>query len=88
MRTELIFAIFFILCTAASCPSKPGRPDAPLCTGLAEDPEHFECTDKRGDFKHPRLEIMGTTLEGYATMEDYVDSLELEVRRLRRECKK
>lgn len=88
MRTGPIFAIFFILCTAASCERKPGRPDAPLCTSLDADPDSFECTDQRGDFKHPRALIMGTTLEGYATMENYVDALELENRRLRRECRR
>jgi hypothetical protein len=85
MRIEIIFAGFFILCTAASCVSKPGRPDSALCTVTEEG---GDCTNRIGDFKEPHHRLLCTNLEGYAMLEDYVDALELEVRRLRRECRR
>lgn len=83
----LIFVLLFLLSCAGCNPNGTLRPDAPICTPLSSDRDHFECTDSRGDFKEPTGNIMGTTLDGYNVLENYLDELEKENRRLRRNCK-
>jgi hypothetical protein len=86
-RSNINFAFiaFFILVVGcSSCrPNGIPRPDSPLCTVTSLE---GECTDARGDFTEPHSNLMCTTLDGYLTLEKYVDDLEKEVLRLRRNC--
>lgn len=84
MKIETALGVFFILCTSFSCVSKPGRPDAPLCT---VDSNHGECTDARGDFILDHSNLLCTSIEGYGTLENHIDKLELYIRKLERGCK-
>jgi hypothetical protein len=85
MRIEVVFAVFFMICISCSCIQKPGRPDAPLCTVTSEN---GECTDVRGDFVLDHAQLLCTSVDGYSTLERYVDQLELKVRDLERRCKR
>jgi hypothetical protein len=75
---------FLLVCCSACRPNGMERPDAPLCTVTHVS---GECTDARGDFNIPHEGMMCTTLDGYLTLENYIDSLEKEVIRLRRRRK-
>lgn len=79
-----LFAALLVGCSACH-PNGMPRPDAPLCTVSNET---GECTDSRGDFNIPYPGLMCTSLDGYLTMEKYLDDLEKEVIRLRRRCPK
>ena len=80
--------ILLLLISCASCqPNGTRRPDSPICTPLSSDREQWECTDSRGDFKTPTDNVIGTTLDGYLVLEKYVDDLEIENRKLRRQCR-
>lgn len=73
-----------LLVSCSSCrPNGLPRPDAPLCTVTTET---GECTDERGDFNLPHAQLLCTSLDGYTVMEKYIDDLEKEVIRLRRNC--
>lgn len=82
-----ICAIICLVLVAVSCsscnPNGIPRPDAPLCTVTNQ---HGECTDDRGDFFEKHQNLMCTTLDGYDAVELYVDNLEKEVVKLRRNC--
>lgn len=79
--------IIFLAVGCAGCnPNGTRRPDVPLCTPIS-DGGYFECTDSRGDFREPEVNIIGTTLDGYGVIEKYVDDLEIENRKLRKACK-
>lgn len=81
MKNYGTYAALFIILTAASCVSKPQRPDSPLC-GPSGD-----CRDSRGEHQEdPRL-LLCTTPLGYSSYEDYIDRLELRIRELERRCK-
>jgi hypothetical protein len=84
MKNAALYAILFISFIACSCIRKPHRPDAPLCT---VDEIHGECTDARGDFFLDHAHLLCTSLEGYSTLERYIDELELRVKQLERRCK-
>lgn len=66
-----------------SCVSKPNRPDAPLCLFNSTG---WICTDRRGDFPETESNLMATTIDGYSSLERYIDVLELRIRKLERSC--
>jgi hypothetical protein len=86
MLRGTLFAASLLLCLAASCERKPGRPATELCTWEFER-LLWECEDP---FQNVRTEpdlgnLMCTTLDGYVTLERYVDSKEKKVRDLERQ---
>lgn len=87
MKPLILVIIIVMLGVLSGCQtSGTRRPDAPLCTPLSSDREWWGCTDSRGDYNEPVDNLIGTTLEGYASLEKYVDDLERENRDLRRRC--
>lgn len=84
MRTLLLLA--FLVGCAGCNPNGTRRPDVGICTPLSEDREHFGCTDSRGDYQEPTLNIIGTSLDGYVVLEKYLDDLERDNKRMRRLC--
>ena len=85
MRREMKFVVYFtILLAASGCVSKPSRPDAPLCL---HNSNGWACTDGRGDFSETENNLVCSTLDGYSSLERYIDALELRVRQLERRCK-
>lgn len=85
----LILTAFLVVGCAGCNPNGTRRPDSPLCTPVlngGRSADEFECTDSRGDFRVSVSDTIGTTLDGYAVLEKYVDDLEKENKRLRRSC--
>lgn len=76
------FILMLVGCSACR-PNGIPRPDSPLCT---VNETSGECTDSRGDYEIPYEGLMCTSLDGYLTLEKYVDDLEKEVIKLRRRC--
>lgn len=82
MQNLKTFAILFIIFAGNSCVTRPHRPDAPMC-GASGD-----CINGSGEFQvDPRILICSDP-RGYALYEDYIDGLELEIKRLRRTCRR
>jgi hypothetical protein len=85
MRKEMKFVVFFTMFLASSCVSRPNRPDAPLCLFNSDG---WVCTDARGDFPEPESNLICSTIDGYSSLERYIDELELRIRQLERRCKR
>jgi hypothetical protein len=80
---KILTLILLVGCSSCK-PNGIQRPDAPLCTVTSLE---GECVDARGDYSEPHQNLMCTSLDGYLSLEKYLDELELEVIRLRRRCK-
>ena len=73
--------LFIGLIIASGCVSNPKRPEAALCDSQGN------CIDSRGEFKDdPRL-LLCTNPTGYSLIENYIDQLELRIRKLERNCR-
>lgn len=86
MLKGTFFAVSLLLCLAASCVRKPGRPNTELCTWQFETmkwqcEDAFEYVREESDLKN----LMCTTLDGYTALERYVDAKEKKVRDLERQ---
>jgi hypothetical protein len=84
MKTETLCAVFFTTFLAASCVSKPNRPDSAICL---HNSDGWVCTDSRGDFPETENNLICSTIDGYSNLSKYVDALELKIRELERRCK-
>lgn len=85
----LTLTAFLVVGCAGCNPNGTVRPNSPLCTPLlggGNTATEFECTDSRGDFREPIVNVIGTTLDGYSVLEKYLDDLEKENKKLRRSC--
>lgn len=85
MRREMRFVVCFTILHAVSgCVSKPSRPDSALCL---HNSTGWVCSDSRGDFPEVEANLICSNLDGYSSLERYIDALELRVRQLERRCK-
>jgi hypothetical protein len=85
MRIAVCSVSVLLLLAACSCIRKPGRPDSPLCVFLSEA-SIWECEVASGQTSVETPEnLMCTTIEGYSTLERYVDQKEARVRELERQ---
>lgn len=83
MTRKMKFAVCFTIFLGGSCVSKPNRPDSPICI---RNSDSWVCTDSRGDFQEQESNLICSTIAGYGQLERYVDSIELRLRRLERNC--
>lgn len=84
MKIETLFVVSCMTFLAASCVSKPNRPDSPICL---HNSDGWMCTDSRGDFPETEANLICSTIDGYSNVSKYVDALELKIRQLERRCK-
>lgn len=84
-KNALFISALSLLCVSNTCLRKPGRPNTEHCYWLNEALT-WECQDA---FENTRAEepnnLACTTIDGYVTLERYVDSKEKKVRELERE---
>ena len=81
--------LILVLFSCSSC-RKQGRPNAELCTKMADS--SWECEDAYGKVRILREEeegtLLATTPSGYASLERYVDGLELKIKELQVNCRR
>lgn len=51
------------------------------------EPETFECTNARGIYNVPSIDVLATDQDGYDALARYIENIEKENKRLRRRCK-
>ena len=51
------------------------------------EPETFECTNSKGVYPAPAIDVLATDQEGYDALARYIEELEKENRNLRRRCR-